>query len=168
MFNINHNIFWFSIFLKILYRIKRILKYPWIQIVADWSCTVLVHNRTFCKISHIIGFKYSLLLSYLWFRPLFRNSSLCLHWLLFNNLLRCNAKHTFDCYIGSHRNNNNIGLRYYRLIMIIDWSINPSINRVVFFGIIGNIWIVFYNIIFINTQGWGKTTSLQKFWFLKF
>ena len=27
-----------------MFLIQRILEYPWIQMFADWSCTVLVHN----------------------------------------------------------------------------------------------------------------------------
>jgi len=38
-----NSVFFFKDF---VFRIKRILKYPWIQMFADWSCTVLVHNRT--------------------------------------------------------------------------------------------------------------------------
>ena len=51
-----HNIYEFSLFFEdFVFRIQRILKYPWIQMFADWSCTVLVHNRTCCvkyRISH--------------------------------------------------------------------------------------------------------------------
>ena len=54
-----------------VFRIQKILKYPWIQMFADWSRTVLVHNRTCCGKYRIKkGFNWSLELSYLWFKQL--------------------------------------------------------------------------------------------------
>ena len=49
-----HNIYEFSLFFEdFVFRIQRILKYPSIQMFADWSCIVLVHNRTCCRKYHI-------------------------------------------------------------------------------------------------------------------
>ena len=43
------NIYEFSLFFEdFVFLIQRILKHPWIQMAADWSCTVLAHNRTCC------------------------------------------------------------------------------------------------------------------------
>ena len=35
-------------FLRFCISYSKILKYPWIQVSPDWSCTVLLHNRTCC------------------------------------------------------------------------------------------------------------------------
>jgi len=47
--SMKYNLYEFSLFFEdFMFRIQRILKYPWKQMFAYWSCTVLVHNRTCC------------------------------------------------------------------------------------------------------------------------
>ena len=49
-----------SILKDFTFPIQRILKYLWIQMSPDWSCTVLVHNRACYGKNHIIGVSQSL------------------------------------------------------------------------------------------------------------